>query len=191
MTPQPAGPCVIMKAGPHTGEDLDAIIARKQEEAASAGWCLWGYGGSACHPLTQVQPQAESAAPRPVPVCSSRPHRRPQSTRPEHPSTPPTPASGCRSPKDTASRGRSGHSSCPRAPPSAGPPAHAAPARSPAETITAARELAAAFLRAAPGGRNGVELHPDDAARVLAAVTAGNAPAAPRTGQVSEPALDP
>ena len=68
VTPLPAGPCVIMKAGPHAGEDLDAIIARKQQESASAGWCLWGYGGSACHPLTQVQPHAKSALPRPVTV---------------------------------------------------------------------------------------------------------------------------
>ena len=68
MTLLPAGPCVIMKAGPHAGEGLDAIIARKQQEAASAGWCLWGYGGSACHPLTQVQPHAKSALPSPVTV---------------------------------------------------------------------------------------------------------------------------
>ena len=27
MTLLPAGPCVIMKAGPHAGEGLDAIIA--------------------------------------------------------------------------------------------------------------------------------------------------------------------
>jgi hypothetical protein len=57
-----------MKAGPHAGEDLDAIIARKQQEAASAGWCLWGYGGSACHPLAQVRPHAEAAAPHPIAV---------------------------------------------------------------------------------------------------------------------------
>jgi hypothetical protein len=57
-----------MKAGPHAGEGLDAIIARKQQETASAGWCLWGYGGSACHPLTQVQPHARSALPSPVTV---------------------------------------------------------------------------------------------------------------------------
>jgi hypothetical protein len=57
-----------MKAGPHAGEGLDAIIARKQQETASAGWCLWGYGGSACHPPTQVQPHARSARPSPVTV---------------------------------------------------------------------------------------------------------------------------
>jgi hypothetical protein len=68
VTLLPAGPCVIMKAGPHAGEGLDAIIARKQQETASAGWCLWGYGGSACHPLTQVQPHARSARPSPVTV---------------------------------------------------------------------------------------------------------------------------
>jgi hypothetical protein len=68
VTLLPAGPCVIMKAGPHAGEALDAIIARKQQETASAGWCLWGYGGSACHPLTQVQPHAKSALPSQVTV---------------------------------------------------------------------------------------------------------------------------
>lgn len=68
VTPLPGGPCVIMKAGPHAGEGLDAIIARKQQETASVGWCLWGYGGSACHPLTQVQLHAKSAAPHPVAV---------------------------------------------------------------------------------------------------------------------------
>jgi hypothetical protein len=52
---------IIMKAGAHAGEDLTSIIARKQREAATAGWCLWGYGGSACHPLTQVQPHAQTA----------------------------------------------------------------------------------------------------------------------------------
>lgn len=68
MTPLIAGPSVIMKAGPHAGEDLDAIIARKQRESAATGWCLWGYGGSACHPLTQIQPHAAAAAPAPVSV---------------------------------------------------------------------------------------------------------------------------
>jgi len=57
-----------MKAGPHADEDLNTIIARKQQETAAAGWCLWGYGGSACHPRTQVQPHANSAVPRPVAV---------------------------------------------------------------------------------------------------------------------------
>jgi hypothetical protein len=62
------GPRVIfMKVGVHAGEDLDAIIERKQGEEAIAGWCLWGYGGSACHPITQVQPHAE-AAEQPVKV---------------------------------------------------------------------------------------------------------------------------
>ena len=68
MTLLPAGPCVIMKAGAHADESLDAIIARKQQETASAGWCLWGYGGSVCHPLTQVQPHAKSTRPSPVTV---------------------------------------------------------------------------------------------------------------------------
>jgi hypothetical protein len=68
VTPLVVGPSVIMKAGPHAGEDLDAIIARKQREAATTGWCLWGYGGTACHPLTQVQPHAADIGPAPVTV---------------------------------------------------------------------------------------------------------------------------
>jgi hypothetical protein len=52
---------VVMKAGTHAGEDLESIIARKRREIAISGWCLWGYGGSACHPVTQVQPHARTA----------------------------------------------------------------------------------------------------------------------------------
>jgi hypothetical protein len=49
-----------------------------------------------------------------------------------------------------------------------------------------ARELAAAFnlagYRAAPGGRHGVELHPDDATRLLAALTVQPGREASRAG---------
>lgn len=47
---------VFMKVGDHAGESFDAIIKRKRQEAQAAGRIFWGYGGSACHPLTQVQP---------------------------------------------------------------------------------------------------------------------------------------
>ena len=47
---------LFMKVGNHAGESFDQIVARKQREFDDAGMIFWGYGGSACHPLTQVQP---------------------------------------------------------------------------------------------------------------------------------------
>src|SRR4051812_5041903 len=47
-----------MKIGTHAREPLEAIIERKQAEIDAAGYALWGYGGSTCHPLTMVQPFA-------------------------------------------------------------------------------------------------------------------------------------
>lgn len=47
---------VFMKVGQHAGEDFDSILKRKRREIEVAGFCLWGYGGTACHPLQQVQP---------------------------------------------------------------------------------------------------------------------------------------
>lgn len=55
---------VIMKAGTHADESLDNIIVRKTREAGEAGFCLWGYGGSSCHPIRQVQIHAQQAASR-------------------------------------------------------------------------------------------------------------------------------
>ncbi len=52
---------VIMKIGTYAGEPLKDIVARKQEEERSAGCFYWGYGGTLCQPLTQVQPFAEEA----------------------------------------------------------------------------------------------------------------------------------
>jgi len=49
---------ILMKVGFHAGEEWNEIIARKQGEISSAGVTLWGYGGSACHPLRQVKPFA-------------------------------------------------------------------------------------------------------------------------------------
>jgi hypothetical protein len=60
-----------MKAGPHAGEGLDAIIARKRQETASAGWCLWG-GGSACHPLTQADAREWTLFPEGTPRHGSK-----------------------------------------------------------------------------------------------------------------------
>ena len=49
---------IVMKVGFHAGEEWNEIIARKQGEISSTGVTFWGYGGSACHPLRQVQPFA-------------------------------------------------------------------------------------------------------------------------------------
>lgn len=54
----PGAGVVFMKVGTHAGEDLGAIIDRKRKEIEDAGFALWGYGGSTCHPLTMVQPFA-------------------------------------------------------------------------------------------------------------------------------------
>jgi hypothetical protein len=47
-----------MKVGNHAGEGFDAILERKRKEREVAGLTFWGYGGSVCHPLNQVQPFA-------------------------------------------------------------------------------------------------------------------------------------
>jgi hypothetical protein len=52
---------IVMKAGLHNGEDWDHIVERKHEEELAAGVVYWGYGGSVCHPLTQVQPFADGS----------------------------------------------------------------------------------------------------------------------------------
>lgn len=47
---------IFMKIGRHADETLDSILARKREEFRRTGRTFWGYGGSTCHPLTQVRP---------------------------------------------------------------------------------------------------------------------------------------
>lgn len=47
---------VFMKVGNHAGETFEKIIERKNEEFRVAGKIFWGYGGTACHPINQVQP---------------------------------------------------------------------------------------------------------------------------------------
>ena len=49
---------IFMKGGNHARENFDAILERKNRERERAGCILWGYGGTACHPLMQVQPFA-------------------------------------------------------------------------------------------------------------------------------------
>jgi hypothetical protein len=53
---------IVMKVGFHAEEELDQILRRKQNEIADGSYCLWGYGGSACHPITQVQPFVKRTA---------------------------------------------------------------------------------------------------------------------------------
>ena len=49
---------IFMKVGDHAGESWEQILERKQREREQAGRIFWGYGGSTCHPLRQVQPFA-------------------------------------------------------------------------------------------------------------------------------------
>lgn len=47
---------LFMKVGNHAGETWDQILTRKKREFDQAGMIFWGYGGNACHPISQVQP---------------------------------------------------------------------------------------------------------------------------------------
>ena len=46
---------IFMKYGVHASEDVESIISRKLYEIHNAGYMLWGYGGTLCHPQTQVK----------------------------------------------------------------------------------------------------------------------------------------
>lgn len=48
-----------MKVGMHAHETLDQILERKKREFDACGSIFWGYGGTACHPVNQVQPFAK------------------------------------------------------------------------------------------------------------------------------------
>ncbi len=50
---------LFMKVGVHDGEPFEEILERKRNEISNAGVSFWGYGGSTCHPLQQVQPFAK------------------------------------------------------------------------------------------------------------------------------------
>ncbi len=54
---------VVMKVGVHLGEPWETIVERKLAEERSVGVAYWGYGGSVCHPITQVQPFAGQGSP--------------------------------------------------------------------------------------------------------------------------------
>lgn len=58
----PGAGILFMKVGTHAQEGLAEIIERKAKEIKEAGYALWGYGGSTCHPRTMVQPFAEEQA---------------------------------------------------------------------------------------------------------------------------------
>ena len=47
---------VFMKYGTHAGETASAIIQNKVDESISFGQTFWGYGGTTCHPIKQIQP---------------------------------------------------------------------------------------------------------------------------------------
>ena len=53
---------IFTKAGVHAGEDLTPVTARRQRQIATAGQVPGGYGGSAYHLVTQVQPPGRSHA---------------------------------------------------------------------------------------------------------------------------------
>ena len=61
---KPGDGILFMKVGVHARESLEDIIARKDEEIRQAGYALWGYGGSTCHPSTMVQPFGEAIGAR-------------------------------------------------------------------------------------------------------------------------------
>jgi hypothetical protein len=58
----PPDAMVVIKAGVHDSEGLASIIERKQREEAASGACYWGYGGTLCDPIKQVQPFAARCA---------------------------------------------------------------------------------------------------------------------------------
>ena len=54
---------IVMKVGLHLGEPWESIVERKLAEERVAGVAYWGYGGAACHPMTQVQPFVRTGQP--------------------------------------------------------------------------------------------------------------------------------
>jgi hypothetical protein len=42
---------LLMKAGPHSGYDLDEIFTMKKKEERLHGKFFWGYAGTLCHPI--------------------------------------------------------------------------------------------------------------------------------------------
>jgi hypothetical protein len=55
------GHVVAMKGGPHAESGWDEIVAWKIADLRAAGVTFWGYNGTLCHPVRQVQPFAAAA----------------------------------------------------------------------------------------------------------------------------------
>lgn len=51
---------IIMKCGTHASEKIEDIFNRKKLEEINNGYAYWGYGGTLCHPINQVQPFCKS-----------------------------------------------------------------------------------------------------------------------------------
>lgn len=47
---------IFMKVGYHSDENLEEIIERKKREEKVNEFLFWGYGGTLCHPVSQVRP---------------------------------------------------------------------------------------------------------------------------------------
>jgi hypothetical protein len=62
---------LYMKVGTHAQEGLEHIINRKTKEIERAGFAMWGYGGSTCHPCNTVQPFAREfqESGKPIYLC--------------------------------------------------------------------------------------------------------------------------
>lgn len=63
---------IVMKVGMHDGEAWDTIVRRKTHEERVVGVTYWGYRGTVCHPLKQVQPFAREAGGEPIAVLMIR-----------------------------------------------------------------------------------------------------------------------
>lgn len=46
---------IIMKCGTHASEKIEDIFNRKKLEEINNDYTCWGYGGTLCHPINQVQ----------------------------------------------------------------------------------------------------------------------------------------
>lgn len=51
-----------MKYGIHAGHSVAKILQDKRQDLNNFGYFLWGYGGTACYPTTQVQLFAKEAS---------------------------------------------------------------------------------------------------------------------------------
>ena len=69
---------VFMKVGFQVDETLEEIIRRKSKEEEDYGKIFWGYGGTLCHPLSQIKPfvrRAQALNLKPMLVMAFTPSR--------------------------------------------------------------------------------------------------------------------